>query len=123
MAELATLVLAFHLVWIAFIIFGALITRGRKALATVHILALLWGIAVEMGPWPCPLTLAENYFEMKAGIEPFQGGFMLHYLDALVYPGVPGWALTCVGMAVCGLNLAIYSRRIVKALARRRATY
>ena len=67
MALLAALVLAIHLAWLALVIFGALWTRGRPVWSTLHILALLWGIAVEVGPWSCPLTLAEEYFESRAG--------------------------------------------------------
>jgi hypothetical protein len=57
---LSVLVLAVHLLWLALVILGALWTRGRPIWTTLHILALLWGIAVEVSPWPCPLTLAEN---------------------------------------------------------------
>jgi len=30
------------------------------------------------------LTLLENWLEGKAGIQPYEGGFLLHYLDKLV---------------------------------------
>ncbi|HUA93497.1 MAG TPA: DUF2784 domain-containing protein, partial [Terracidiphilus sp.] len=89
MVRIATLILYFHLLWLALVIFGALWTRGRPVLTALHILALVWGIVVEIGPWPCPLTLAENYFESQAGVTPYQGGFLLHYLDAIVYPHLP----------------------------------
>jgi hypothetical protein len=42
----------------------------------------------ELLPWPCPLTDLENWFEGKAGVQPYQGGFLLHYLDKLVYPDI-----------------------------------
>jgi hypothetical protein len=112
MIAMAILILLFHLVWLAVVIFGALWTRGRPLWSAAHILALLWGIAVEAGPWPCPLTLAEQYFETKAGFAAYQGSFMLHYLDAIVYPDLPGWLLTVAGVAVCVFNLAIYLHRL-----------
>lgn len=118
MLQLAILVLAVHLAWIALIVFGALCTRDRPIWSVVHILALLWGIAVEVGPWPCPLTLAETYFESRAGVTPYQGGFLLHYLDAIVYPNLPGWSVTIIGVGVCAANLIVYVRRLV--LHRRR---
>jgi hypothetical protein len=104
----AILTLLIHLAWIGFIIFGAFWTRRRPVCSAIHILALLWGIVVEIGPWPCPLTLAENYFEARAGTAPYHGGFLLHYLDAIVYPNLPDWLITLAGVAVCGFNLAIY---------------
>jgi len=121
MATVAVLILAVHLIWLALVIFGALWTRGRPVWSTVHILALLWGIIVEIGPWPCPLTLAEQYFEARIAAPAYQGGFLLHYLDAIVYPNLPAWAVTTAGVAVCAFNLAIYGLRLRKTLQRRRS--
>ena len=112
MTAAAILTLLIHLVWIGLVIFGAIWTRRRPVWSTVHIFALIWGIVVEVGPWPCPLTLAENYFEARAGVVPYHGGFLLHYLDAIVYPNVPDWLLTLVGVAVCGFNLGVYLWRL-----------
>jgi hypothetical protein len=109
---MAILILLAHFVWIGFVIFGALWTRGRPVRTVAHVLTLLWGIVVELSPWPCPLTLAENYFELKAGTQAYRGSCLLHWLDAIVYPNLPNWALTAAGVAVCALNLAIYARRL-----------
>jgi hypothetical protein len=122
MNQLPVFFLSAHLFWIAAVIFGAFWTRGRPALTALHIAALLWGIAVEAGPWPCPLTLAENYFEARAGVLPYQGGFLLHYLDAVVYPNLPGWVVSGAGVAVCVLNLCIYGWRFRRWLENRRIT-
>ncbi|WP_222439754.1 DUF2784 family protein [Alloacidobacterium dinghuense] len=77
-----------HLVWLALVIFGSLLTRGRPMWSALQILALLWGIVAEVSLWPCPLTLAEQYFEDRIGTPLYQGGFLLHYLDAIVYPNL-----------------------------------
>lgn len=114
MIAAAILVLLLHLAWIAFVILGALFTRGRRWWTTVHVLSLVWGVAVEAGPWPCPLTLAEQYFEDKAGWAAYQGSFLLHYLDAVVYPNFPAWIVGAAGVAVCLFNLAIYGRRYLR---------
>jgi hypothetical protein len=120
MKELAILVLTVHLAWIVLVIIGALWTRDRPVWSAAHILSLVWGIAVELGPWPCPLTLAEEHFESAAGMAAYQGGFVLHYLDAIVYPNLPGWLVGGLGAAVCAINLGIYGWRWRSAqLARR----
>jgi len=49
--------------------------------------------------------------EARAGIAPYQGGFLLHYLDALVYPNIPPGLLTGIGVAICVINLGIYALR------------
>ena len=36
---------------------------------------------------------------------------LLHYLDAIVYPNLPGWLVTSAGVAICALNLGIYCWR------------
>ena len=110
---LADTVLVVHLTWIVFVAIGALWTRGRRVLTAIHLLSLVWGIIVEAGPWPCPLTLLEQFFETKAGIDPWRGGFLLHYLDAIVYPDIPAWLLIAFGIGVCVVNLAIYARRFM----------
>lgn len=108
MAALATSILVLHLLWLGLVIFGALFTRGRPLWTGAHILALVWGIVVEVGPWPCPLTLAEQYFETRAGLPSVQGSFILHCLDSTVYPNLPYWLVTACGVAVCAFNLGIY---------------
>jgi len=115
MALVAVLILMVHLAWLALAIFGAFWTRGRPVCSALHILALLWVTVVEVSPWPCPLTLAEQYFESRAGPSAYQGGFLLHYLNAIVYPNLPDWIVTSAGVAVCALNLGVYCWRLRKA--------
>ncbi len=103
--------LAVHLFWILWVIFGAFWTRGRPFLTAVHILSLVWGIIVELSPLPCPLTLAEQFFEQQAGAAPYRGAFLMHLLDRVVYPDLPESALVVAGVAVCALNLAVYAWR------------
>ena len=108
---LAELMLAAHLGFILWVMFGALVTLWRRWLAALHLASLVHGIVIELGPWPCPLTLAENFFEARAGIAPYQGSFLLHYLDAIVYPNFSPALLTAVGVAVCAANLLLYAWR------------
>ena len=107
---LASVVLGLHLLFILWVIFGALVARSRPLLRWVHIACLIWGILIEILPWPCPLTLLENWLESRAGVEPYRGGFLLHYLDALVYPNISSAVLTVAGVVVCTLNLVLYAR-------------
>src|SRR6266568_6733545 len=112
-SALATAVLFLHGLFILWVIFGALLVRSRPILRWLHIASLVWGILTELLPWPCPLTVLENWLESKAGVEPYQDGFLLHYLDKLVYPDISATVLTVAGVIICILNLAFYGRRIV----------
>jgi hypothetical protein len=111
-SALAVFVLVTHALFISWVIFGTLLTRSHPILRWLHIGSLIWGILAELLPCRCPLTLLENVLEAKAGVEPYQGGFLLHYLDKLVYPDIPPTVLTIAGVLVCALNLAFYGRQI-----------
>ncbi len=121
--SLAVGVLLFHVLFIFWVVFGALLTRSRPVLRWFHIASLVWGILTELLPWPCPLTVLENWLESRAGIQPYRGGFLLRYLDALVYPNISATMLTIAGVVVCVLNLAIYGRRFWTARSRPGRSY
>jgi hypothetical protein len=111
-SSVAILVLFLHALFILWVVFGALVTRSRPVLRWLHIASLVWGILTELLPWPCPLTVLENWLEAKAGAQPYQDGFLLHYLDKLVYPDISATILTVAGVIICALNLAFYGRQI-----------
>ena len=93
-SALAVFVLFLHALFIVWVVFGAFVTRSRPALRWLHVASLVWGILTELLPWPCPLTVLENRLEAKAGVQPYQGGFLLHYMDKLVYPDISATVLT-----------------------------
>ncbi len=111
-SALAISVLFLHTLFILWVVFGALLTRACPILRWLHIASLVWGILTELLPWPCPLTVLENWLEGKTGVEPYQGGFLLHYLDKLVYPDISSTMLTMAGVIICALNLGFYGRQI-----------
>lgn len=111
---LADAMLLTHLAFIVWVMFGALVTRARAWLAALHIVSVIYGIVAELGPWPCPLTLAENFFEARAGLAPYRGPFVVHYLDAIVYPNLPSALVAASGALVCFFNLSIYGFRLYR---------
>jgi Protein of Unknown function (DUF2784) len=111
-SALATSVLVVHAIFILWVVFGGFLARSRPLLRWLHIVSLIWGIMTELLPWPCPLTLLENWLERRAGIEPYQGGFLLHYLDKIVYPNISANVLTAAAVIVCLFNLAFYARQL-----------
>jgi hypothetical protein len=104
-------VLLLHALWLLWVIFGAFFTRGRRVLTAVHLASLVWGLAVEVGPWPCPLTALEQSLQERAGVTPYSDSFIVHYLDRLVYPDISPQVLMIGGVVVCALNLTIYAWR------------
>ena len=109
---MAASVLSLHATYVAWVIFGAFFTRGRPRLAALHVATLVYGVIVEIfGLW-CPLTTLETWLEVHGGVSPYRGPFLLHYLDAVVYPNISPNILIVGAVAVCVLNLWIYARRV-----------
>jgi hypothetical protein len=108
---LAGAALIVHLVWILWVVLGALVTRHRPLLAGLHVISLIYGVVIEVAPWPCPLTLAERWLQNKANITPYAESFLVHYLDKLVYPDVSQESLVWWAVAVSLFNLGIYAWR------------
>lgn len=111
-SALAATVLVIHLLWIGWILLGWLFTRGWPLLTGLHIASLVWGVAVELGPWPCPLTMLEVWLEVRSGATAYHQGFLVHYLDKLVYPDLPEAVVGWVGAGVCVVILGVYGRRL-----------
>lgn len=106
---LAGLVLVVHLLFILWVMGGILVVRRHPWLKWVHIGSLLYSIIIEVVAWlPCPLTVLEQMLENRAGIAAYHESFLVHYLDALVYPSVPLMFLVSVTVAFCAANLAYY---------------
>ena len=120
MRALVALVLAIHLLWITWVIVGAFFTRGRPWLTAFHLASLAWGVIVDTGPWPCPLTLLEQSLETRVGMAVYHDSFLVHYLDAIVYPNVPVSVIIWGATGVCCVNLLIYGYRLARWLQRRR---
>ncbi len=118
---LAVLVLLIHVFWILWVVLGWILTRNRPSLRWFHIGSLLWGILMEVGPWPCPLTIADQWLQRRAGSAAYRGSSLIHYLEAVIYPNVSPDLLNWLGSGVCILILAIHGRRFWQACAIRHA--
>jgi len=117
-SALAVAALVLYALCILWVVCGAFVTRSRPILQWLHIGSLTWGIFTELLPSPCPMTVLENWLEGKAGVEPYQGGFLLHHLDKLVYPDISPTTLTIAGVFVCAVNLSFYGRQMWSARLR-----
>ena len=107
---LADAVLLLHLGFVLFVAFGGLLAIRWPRLAWIHIPAVLWGVAVELCGWYCPLTPLENTLREQAGRTGYEGDFIARYLLPLLYPdGLTRTAQVTLGLAALLLNLAIYT--------------
>ncbi len=81
----AEAVVVVHFLFIVFVVIGGLFVLRWPRLAIVHLPSVIWGAAIEIFGWICPLTPLENYLRKLGGGIPYHGGFIEHYLVPLIY--------------------------------------
>jgi hypothetical protein len=107
---LADLVLCLHLAFILFAVLGALAALVWRWAPVAHIPAVLWGAFSEVTGGICPLTPIENSLRCAAGQSGYPGGFIEHYLGAIVYPpGLSPALQAWLAIALLGVNLGLYA--------------
>jgi hypothetical protein len=107
---LADAVLLLHLGFILFVVFGALVVARRRRWLPLHLAAAGWGFLVEATGAACPLTWAELHFRQLAGQAGYEGGFIDHYLLALIYPaGLTRNVQLLLGAGVLAINALLYA--------------
>lgn len=120
----ADAVLALHLAFIVWVAVGGAAALWRPWLAWLHLPAAAWGVFVSLSGRLCPLTPLEQWLRVAAGEQGYAGGFIDHYLIALVYPsGLTRDMQIGIGLFVVSLNVGLYGwllyrRRLPCACAR-----
>lgn len=104
-ALLADMVLAGHLAFILFVVFGGLLVLRWPRAAWLHLPALVWGSWIELTGGICPLTPLENRLRRAAGGPGYEATFIEHYIVPLIYP--PG--LTHGTQLLLGVALIVWS--------------
>jgi hypothetical protein len=107
---LADFILIVHLCFILFAVFGGLLVLRYRPVWKLHLPALLWGFLVQYFVWICPLTIWENYFRALGGEAGYEGGFIEHYVSAVIYPGfISPQAHLFLAVLLVTFNLLVYS--------------
>lgn len=108
---LTELTVLLHFAFLCFVIAGGLLTRRRRAVLVLHLLAVAWAVYVESAPGViCPLTSLENRFAEYAGAAGYEDGFVEHYLVPVIYPeGLTPAIQRLIALFVIVVNAAIYA--------------
>jgi hypothetical protein len=68
-----------------------------------------WGVLIELFGWVCPLTPLEVALRRRAGEAGYEGGFIEHYVTALIYPsGLTREIQILLGVVVLLISCAAY---------------
>jgi hypothetical protein len=106
---LADAVLVLHLAFIAFALLGGLFVLRRPRIAWLHLPAVAWAAGIAFLGGICPLTPLENRLRAMGGEAGYGGGFIEHYLTALIYPqGLTRGVQAALGAFVLAVNLVAY---------------
>ena len=80
-----------HLAFIVFLVAGGLLACRMPRLMKWHLGAIGVTIVINLTGSDCPLTVWEKHFLAQAGREPYESGFVSHYLVEPVFPaGIDG---------------------------------
>ena len=105
----AEAVLLLHLLFIAFVVLGSLLTVWRRRVLFIHLPAAAWGAFVELTGRVCPLTSLENTLLIKAGTAGYSESFVEHYLLRIIYPeGLTREIQYILGGLVIVVNVSLY---------------
>jgi Protein of Unknown function (DUF2784) len=113
---LADLVVVAHLSFIAFVAVGSLLVWKRPHLLWPHVAVVAWAAAIVTVGFTCPLTPLEQLLRERAGQSSYDGGFVDHYLDGVVYPG----RFTALARLLVGVLIVIGYARLLARNRRRR---
>ena len=107
---LADLVLIVHGLFVAFVVLGGLLALWKRWIAYLRLPALAWGALVIGMGWICPLTPLEISLRQQAGQQGYGGGFIEHYVLALIYPeGITrGTQIVLAALLIVG-NVIVYA--------------
>jgi hypothetical protein len=109
---LADLVVVAHVLFIAFVAVGSMLVSKWSGLLWLHVPAVLWAAAIVLVGFTCPLTLLEKDLREREGDSSYDGGFIDHYLEGVVYPGrFTALARLLVAVLIVGGYVRLVARR------------
>lgn len=106
---LAELVLVIHFCFVLFVVLGGLLSLRWRFVLWLHLPAFVWGILVQCFYWACPLTPLENWLRRLGGEAGYTGGFVEHYISAILYADVSPRFQFALGLLLIGVNVLIYA--------------
>lgn len=83
---LADAVVFVHFGFILFVAAGALLAWRWPRVAVAHLPALAWAVGTVAIGFPCPLTALEKTLRRWGDAQPYEGGFVDHYIEDVIYP-------------------------------------
>jgi Protein of Unknown function (DUF2784) len=107
---LADIIALVHILFVLFVMFGALFAIRWPGVIWVHGPALIWGVIVEFADLVCPLTPLEIRLRVLAGEAGYGEDFLSHWLFNVLYPDFLTRDLRfALGGSLLLLNVGLYA--------------
>ena len=117
MLLLADAVAVLHAAAVLFMLTGALAALRFPRLLLLHVPVALAILAVNLAGADCPLTTWELQLRAQAGVAPYDGGFLGHYVFAPLGVDVRAPATqTGIYATALGLNALGYALLVLRSL-------
>ncbi|MGI9645232.1 MAG: DUF2784 domain-containing protein [Ilumatobacteraceae bacterium] len=113
----ADAVMVLHLAFVAFAVVGGFLAWRWRRLVWLHLPVALYGVAIEVIGFTCPLTPFEKALRRRAGSDGYDGGFVEHYVVPVLYPGEFTAGLK-LGLAVALSALTVFAYAVLWARTR-----
>jgi len=98
-----------HFTFVLFVVLGGALLLWWKKLVWIHLPSVFWGVVVEFTGWICPLTPYENALRAQAGLEMYDGDFVMRYIMPILYPeDLTRTVQVLFGVIVLVINIACY---------------
>ena len=85
-AVAADAIVLLHFAFVLFVLLGGVLLIWWRKLVWLHLPAVIWGVVIEFAGWICPLTPYENSLRAQAGLEMYDGDFVMRYIMPVLYP-------------------------------------
>ena len=116
---LAELVSVMHFSFVLFLVFGGLLALRWRSVMWLHLPAFAWGVLVQYFLWTCPLTPLENWFLRAGGEAGYEGGFLEHYISAILYANISREFHLILGVLLIMVNVLVYSMVLIRRRQRK----
>jgi hypothetical protein len=117
----ADIIMLLHMLFTLFVMFGSLLALYKRWIVWLHIPVVLWGVAIAVIGWICPLTPLENAIRIAAGQEGYSGGFVEHYLITIIYPdGLTRRGQLILAGLIIVVNILLYGFVLRKKRAKKK---
>ena len=107
---LAAVLAAFHIAYVVFVLFGALLVLVWPLAIWIHLASVLWAAGTMLGNLGCPVTTWEKEALRRSGQNPYAEGFLQHHVLRRTFtPGNERRNHILLGILAIGLNIGIYA--------------